>query len=537
MKAEILRDSQNCFWDKDRTELFLSFSYGVIILITAYQLTQFSLNHDVGEFLLDVRQLREGRAYADANMPSNLWLPYVSFFIAEYLPFYLADIHQTVLFLFAILCVSLVVLLLKPHDKTSLIRFAAIFGLPSILLLLPGYHFGQREHLFALSCAPLLVLLYNRCAGIFIPLPLAIIVACVAAFGSSQKPYFILSLMALGVIDLVSKKFKSVAWEFPFIGLLLAAYFYWITLVYPTYFLGMLPGALKTLGAMRLPLTTTLALALIVPILSIKLFFLNVAMFGLSFHMVIERKKIIVKMFFYFITVAILAWLGALIQRFCFDYHFLPFKLFVACSSVIIFAWLIETTTSYAARHGYFSREEITGIAGRATVMLYALLLLSQLNETPRLQLYRQQVLDDSFTKILQALPPRSPILMLSSRVTPITPIHAYADVRWTGTFLNLLSVLPISHALAHAHQNNLQLTEQANFLRQGVIESFKDPAPEFVFVDVSKVFTSFVGYDHPDIIAFMSESPDFQKLWLEYQKIGHINSIYGQEIDVYRKK
>lgn len=538
LKDEIFPDVQSRLGARSGIELFLLLSYGVIVLIAAYQLTRFSLNHDVGEFLLDIRELREGRPYADANMPSNLWLPYISFFIAEYVPFYLADIHQAVLFTFAILCVTLVVALLKSHDKTSLIRFAAILGLPSILLLLPGYHFGQREHLFALSCAPLLVLQYNRCAGIMIPLALSILVACVAAFGASQKPFFIISLMGLGLIDLISKRFRSVSWEFLLIGALLAAYLCWINITYPTYFLGMLPGALKTLGAMRLPLMTTLALAFIVPILTIKLLFLNIGMFGFSFHMDEHKKAIIFKMFFCFIAISILAWLGAVVQRFCFDYHFIPFKLFVAGASIIIFAWLIQNSITYAKNLGCSFRGKVAAYSGFASVLVYILVLLSQLTESSRLELYRREVLEDSFTKVLQGLPPRTPILMLSSRVTPITPIHAYADIRWTGTFLNLLSLLPVTHALAHTDGHDLPLIEEeAKSFRQTVTDSFKNPSPEFVFVDVSKVFSSFVGYDHPDILAFMSGSADFQKLWLEYQKVGHINSIYGQELDVYQKK
>lgn len=537
MKKEILSEIDVLWRDQRFIDIFILVAYGVIVSFAMYQITRFSLNHDVGQFLLEVRGLSEGRPYADANMPSNIWLPYISFLIADHIPFYFADIHQSVILAFAILCVALIFLLLQPHDNTSLVRFAAILGLPSILLLLPGYHFGQREHLFALSSAPLLVLLYNRRTGIFVSLPLSILVACVAAFGASQKPYFILSLMALGTIDLVSKKFKSLVWEFLLIGLFLAAYFVWINAVYPTYFLGMLPGAFKTLGSMRLPLVATIALALVVPLLSVQLFFLNMVMFGLGLHFDTQKTKIILRMFYYFIVVATLSWIGAVIQRFCFDYHFLPFKLFVACTSVIIFAWLIENLVNHANTHDFFFHEKNVGIFARISVVAYIAIILSQLNEPSRLQLYRREVLADPFTKLLQTIPRRTPILMLSSRVTPISPIHAYADIRWTGTFLNLLSALPISHALAHADEKNLPLIEAAKFLRQGVTESFKDPSPQFVFVDVSKVFTSFAGYDHPNIIEFLSGSADFQRLWVGYQKVGHLDTIYGQELDVYKKK
>lgn len=240
-KARIsLRDDiQQRVWtlpQNDRiTGAALLTGYVFIVLIAAIHLTSFSLNHDVGDFLLNARSMREGRPYADVNMPSNVWLPYFSLLVSEHLPtFYLADIHQSILFAFSVGCTTLLFLLLKSVDGL-LLRFAAILGSTAILLILPGYHFGQREYLFALSCAPLLALLYDRCTGVFIPLPLSILVAAAAAFGASQKPYFIVFLAGLAGIDLASKKFKGLAWEFLLIGFFIAAYFTWITIVYPTY--------------------------------------------------------------------------------------------------------------------------------------------------------------------------------------------------------------------------------------------------------------------------------------------------------------
>lgn len=511
--------------------------YAIVLFVAAHQLVGFALNHDVGSFLLVVRGLQEGRPYSDMNMPSNLWLPYVSVFISERLPFRLADIHQFVLFVFSFLCSALFVLVILQQKTQNIIRFAAILGTTSILLVLPGYQFGQREHLFALSCAPLLATLYSRRSDIFVPVTISILVAVVAAFGASQKPFFILFMVGLGGIDFALRRFRGLARELVLIYILIAVYLVWITWAYPAYFSEMLPGAVAVYGSMRLPLSLALIMAFMTPLAAIKLFFLNTAMFGFGSHFSVQRHPVSVETFVCFVLIAIAAWASGFIQRFGFAYHFLPFTLFVAGASVIIFAWLIGEFKVFLGGRGFRLDQKSAESGGYVSVLLFIYFLLNSLSAIDPLQLSRQAVLNDSFTKALQQLPPRTPILMLSTRVTPITPIHAYADIRWTGRFPNLLSVLAVVDAWEHSPEAKNPLLDEKKFCRHCVNESFMNPAPQIVFVDVSKVMGFFLTFRHPDIVAFLSEGPEFQKIWSGYEKVSHITTVYGQELDVYEKK
>jgi hypothetical protein len=508
----------------------LLLGYIAIILIAAFDLQRISINHDVAGFVLEVKGLREGKGISDMNMPSNLWLAYVSVFISEYVSYYLADIHLTLLFIFALICTTLVFCLMQESHSTGyLLRFAVVLGSTSVLLITPGYVFGQREHLFALSCAPLLTLQYQRYASEPIPRILSILVVLAAAFGASLKPFFMVFLLGLGAMDLALKDFKKIAWELILLYFLIAVYLLWITLAHPTYFPQILPGALATYGSMRLPLDLTLLMGLVVPFASIELFFINIAMYG--FGLFLSRQIIWDRLFLAFIFLGISAWLLGLMQRFGLDYHFLPFKLLVGCASVIIFAWLLDKVVY---RLGFLRAvRNSQGILPYALVLGYLLILPSQLDPDANIHLTRQSVLADEFTRTLQALPPRSPILMLSTRPAIINPVQAYSDIRWTGSFINLLGLLPAANAHAQPSEKDKALFDGPF---HGIKDSFLNPAPEFVFVDVSKVMMQFLGFHHPDIINFLSRDPEFQKIWSEYRKIGHVNTIFGQEVDIYQK-
>lgn len=514
-------------------DLALLLGYVAIVVMAAFHVARVSINHDVAGFLLEVRGLGEGRVYNDMNMPSNLWLAKVSVFISEHVSYYLADIHQALLFVFGAICTTLVLCLMRSAGVADLVKFAVVLGSASILLITPGYIFGQREHLFALSFAPLFALQYQKYVSARVPLKLSILTVVVAAFGASLKPFFMVFLLAVGGMDFALKGFRRIAWEFVFLYFLIAVYLVWITVAYPTYFSHVLPGAVASYGSMRLPLDRTLLMGLMAPFASIELFFLNIAMYGLGLSMT-RRDALDIRPFLAFLFIGISAWLMAVAQRFGFDYHFLPFKLFVGCASVIVFAWLIVKVIDRLDGFRFAPSRKGAETLGYVLVSAYLLFLPGRLDPDANAQLTRRSVLDDQFTKTLQALPPRTPILMISTRPANITVIQAYSDIRWSGAFISLFSVLPAMSALAPSGDADAGAFKEEPF--RSVKDSFANPAPEFVFVDVSKVMTHFSGYAHPDMVDFLSKDPDFRKIWSGYRKVGHVDTIFGQEADVFQR-
>jgi hypothetical protein len=530
LQAEIKQAAQK--YKKDLSQWITLAGYILIVIIAIFRLTRFSINHDVGGFLLEVKGLQEGRYYIDMNMPSNLWLPFVSNLISNYLQFYIADIHQSVLFIYAVLCTSLVFYILRDLG-TNLTRFAAILGIAGFLLITPGYEFGQREHLFALSCAPLLALQYRRFLGESVPLSISVIVVSVAAFGASQKPFFILFMLAFAGMDFIARKLKGVAWELVLICLFLGLYLCWISVAYPTYFPEILPRALATYGNMRLSLGLALLVVFMKPLTFILLFFSGIVIFGLGMSISASIGSTEIVVFLCFVFLGIATWCLAFVQRLGLEYHFLPFKVFVACSLVILFAWLVDKIIEKLKRTGFAGSKTFLLSMSYMMVTVFFVALFSQFNLKIDPELTRVRMLQDNLTRYLQALPDKTAVLMLSTRVTPITPIHAYADIRWTGIFTNLLGVLPIADP--HPTQGTTVLDRKIIF--QIVKESFDKPSPQVVFVDVSKVMDSFLGFRHPDIIAFLLEDPDFRRIWSAYKKSDHIETIFGQEVDIYYRR
>ncbi|NMA96977.1 MAG: hypothetical protein GX970_02525 [Phyllobacteriaceae bacterium] len=153
----------------------------------------FSLNHDAAwHFYTALRFLlgdRIGLDIADINPPMALWLFSVPGIVAKSLGLDPAHVFRAFVFFVAALSLLLtrraLVELGVREERLLLVSLAAVF------LLMPGYHFGQREHL-----AALLVLPYVSRACLQIdPRPFgrfeAGSVALLAAIGICFKPYFL----------------------------------------------------------------------------------------------------------------------------------------------------------------------------------------------------------------------------------------------------------------------------------------------------------------------------------------------------------
>ena len=145
-------------------------------------------------------------------------------------------------------------------------------------------------------------------------------------------------------------------------------------------------------------------------------------------------------------------------------------------------------------------------------------------------------------TRLMTGLPPSTPILMLVTGIAPISPLHAYADIRWTGEFSTLLVLRAIyderDKAAAESRPISPRMVKVERDVRRYVLESFLGVAPEIVFVDTSRTLTWFRSYPKPvSLIDFFSEQPAFAAEWTKYEKIGEIRSLNNCDVAVYRRR
>ncbi len=153
----------------------------------------FALNHDAAwHFYSAIRVLggdRIGLDIADINPPMAMWLFSFPAMAVTGLGLSPAMVFKTFVLLVAgmiFLTIRTPLTLLAGRDATGLLLMIA-----AIFLLLPGYHFGQREHLAALLTLPYVALAALRSKHHPVSAGAATWMGSLAAIGICFKPYFL----------------------------------------------------------------------------------------------------------------------------------------------------------------------------------------------------------------------------------------------------------------------------------------------------------------------------------------------------------
>jgi hypothetical protein len=197
--------------DIDRAPTFLTPSrwgwiiFAIALLLALLQIHTLALNHDVAYFLLEARALANGRVlyqtFADFNMPANAWLGLFSLHIAQLLGIQLATAHQAVLFVGVAACAGLLGWIVQEMARGKGIVTLIAPGLAAVtLLILPGYHFGQREVLLVAGAGPWVAVVASRQLGWRPSWLLSFVVSVLYAASASLKPHFL--VLGAGVIAL-----------------------------------------------------------------------------------------------------------------------------------------------------------------------------------------------------------------------------------------------------------------------------------------------------------------------------------------------
>jgi hypothetical protein len=139
----------------------------------------------------------------EVNPPLVVWLYAIPAGLAQWLD--LAPKFVATAFFAAILlaCAWWTATLLRGRAKL-LERPVPVFSLiATLLLVLPGVEFGQREHLLAAVMLPYIALFVRALDGEREPLAPAAIAGCIAALGCAMKPSYGLALLLLEVIGVL----------------------------------------------------------------------------------------------------------------------------------------------------------------------------------------------------------------------------------------------------------------------------------------------------------------------------------------------
>ncbi len=190
----------------------------ILIFIFAYFLQlHLLLSGDVGYLLYVANQVLAGGTYAKDFLETN---PPMIFYL--YTPACLLtkltglniilSVRLYILFLISLsfnVCLSLIKHLIQPQDK--FLYFILYSSLLFILLFLPAYHFGQREHLLLILMLPYLFASVLYLENKPISYPYAFLIGLLAGLGFALKPFFLPPLILVELyIMLYQRRFSSV---------------------------------------------------------------------------------------------------------------------------------------------------------------------------------------------------------------------------------------------------------------------------------------------------------------------------------------
>lgn len=166
------------------------------------------LNHDVGWFLYLAEELVRGadlyREYLEVNPPLAIWVHLPPVLLATVInvgPHQLFPVYVTLL---AIGSLELCAIMLRSTFPTdSLFPSVSLIVIALVFFMLPGYDFGQREHLTLLLITPYLLASAFRPPGWDTgPRWTTYLVALLGGIGFMMKPYFLLAWIAVELVAL-----------------------------------------------------------------------------------------------------------------------------------------------------------------------------------------------------------------------------------------------------------------------------------------------------------------------------------------------
>ncbi|HYF08072.1 MAG TPA: hypothetical protein VD970_10650 [Acetobacteraceae bacterium] len=479
------------------------------------------LNHDVAAILtFSERWLGGERLYSDlidVNPPLIFVLNLVPAAIAAATPL---DGPGAFLACMLALCVGvwrLTVLLRRGRVEGPAERAVLTAAIP-LLMVLPGYDFGQREHLMALVALPYALLAARRIEGPPVGRGLTAAVAIMAATGFALKPHF-LAVPAL-VEGLILIRRGPPALRDPVPWVMAAAWLLYlasIPILFPDYSGHVLPlvwiyytdlGIYGFWGVLLSPLLGPLVPAVI-------------ALLAAAF--LLRASGALVQVF---ALAALGAFLAAWVQHKGWTYHVAPVLLLAGAAAVILAARLADHALAPAR-----AMAAAPAIALAATTLLGLHALRG--GEAP----WRQIAFPDDraarLTEWLRREALGERILVLSPDIYPVYPALNYARAQTTlrtMTLWLLQGVYRDCPADGARYRQTWEMSRTEFFVYRTVAEDFARAPPSAVLVARHSGMPNCGGAF--DFIAYFSRHPLFAETWLRYRPAGEIEGyrLYVRE-------
>jgi hypothetical protein len=397
--------------------------------------------------------------------------------------------------------------------------------LPPVLLflfsVLPNEHFGQREHLMFVACAPYLFASMARAEGVTPTRGVAIAIGLVAGVGVAMKPYYLAIPAAVELYLLFRRGWRAtltdpIPWS---IGVVAVAHFVAMYTVFAEFGRFVMPLAIESYapigesGWRQVLFSNVMAPTL-----------LALLIFG-AFAVLLTQTLAASVLLAFGIGAAV----SAVAQAKGWPYHVLP-----ALSAAILLATftLSQTVDRYLPISRSLHRLPVAVISATLMVLLYFQAALY----TP--PFYKQRQYEDSIGGILRHIveqnAPNRTIMTLSPGIYPFWPMLNYIDGRMTMRYLTMWVLQGIYAdcedfpALYNAPDT---MSDTEKYIFDAVSDDFAAGKPDLLIVDQIPGMRRCQGKVF-DYLEYFQQNPTFAAAFENYE---HLMDV--ERYKIYRRK
>lgn len=368
-----------------------------------------------------------------------------------------------------------------------------------LLLIFPGYDFGQREHLFCVFVFPYLTLHATQSSRGTLPRGFMVLVSVWAGLGLFLKPVFLLLPILIALDRAIRRRslLSLISVDMITIGVMGLIYIAVVLFRFPDYFI-VVRYALAFYGSYK----TNIAFVTLLPVLYVSSGILLAFLATRLTESAEERR-----MFALLMLAAGVASISAIMQQKGWSYHNLPIAIFVMT--------LVLMTIVMASR---FVRRNATsrGFVLLARVApLLAIAIFLQPFSLGAENSHRRDLVESKLYPTLELVAANRRVYFFSTRVIVAMPWVEMVQARWASRFSCLWLLPGYMTAVKDGALSAARRDELGRGIRRYVNEDFERYRPEVVLVD-RREFQYGLSPSFEFLNFFLAEDR-FVKIWKSY--------------------
>lgn len=488
-----------------------------IIMFSWIIQSQSYLGIDMSWLMHAARRMISGGNYLsdffEINPPMAIYIHIPPVFIAKVMLLDPIQVFRVYVFSIAVFSLVICAALLHALVVSQRLFGALLLTIGAIFFLVPGYHFGQREHIAIMLVLPYFFLSVLRAEEKTVAFHQLILIGLFAGIGFTIKPHFLFAFFLVEGFLIWRQQhwFRCLRPENMTIFCCIIAYVFSMVFFTPEYFT-LLPYIhdfftifMRSLGSWGVMLTQD----------ELKYYFLIVAVYLLA-QRTLQHKMLGTILF----LAASGFFLTYLAEPLFLPYHTLP---------MFVFSWLYLLVVYIDYRKKLQEAKPewkhylllLFYLAG----VLYIPLQMIALN-TDTLFAQNRSERQHELIQYAREHAKGQKILVLSTDALNTYPLVDYADVTSASRFEALWPLLNITQlAREKAVEAKIKREQQSRFLIDAVTDDLIRGKPALVFMD-HKVGWSLYDREPIDYIKFLSSSERFQAVWKHYHFVKQIDDM-----------